>query len=103
MKMHARVLSRVSYVRLFAPEWTEAHQAPLSLRFPRQEYRSGLPAPSPGDLPHPGIKLHLLHWLGASLPLSPLSRLTGTKYVRDQFTSLQGKQSHHTSHMDVVG
>ena len=32
------------------------HQAPLSIRFPRQEYRSGLPFPSPGDLPDPGIK-----------------------------------------------
>ena len=56
MKMHARVLSRVSYVRLFAPEWTEAHQAPLSLRFPRQEYWSGLPCPPPGDLSDPGIE-----------------------------------------------
>ena len=35
---------------------TVARQAPLSMRFSRQEYRSGLPFPSPGDLPHPGIK-----------------------------------------------
>ena len=34
-----------------------AHQAPLSMRFSRQEYQSGLPFPSPGDLPHPGIEL----------------------------------------------
>ena len=34
--------------------WTVAHQAPLSLEFPRQEYRSGLPFPSPGDLPNVG-------------------------------------------------
>ena len=34
-----------------------AHQAPLSMGFPRQEYRSGLPFPPPGDLPDPGIKL----------------------------------------------
>ena len=33
------------------------HQAPLSMRFPRQEYWSGLSFPSPGDLPDPGIKL----------------------------------------------
>ena len=33
--------------------WTIACQAPLSLGFSRQEYRSGLPCPSPGDLPHP--------------------------------------------------
>ena len=36
--------------------WTVARQAPLSMEFSRQEYRSGLPFPSPGDLPDPGIK-----------------------------------------------
>ena len=36
--------------------WTVAHQAPLSLEFSRQEYWCGLPFPSPGDLPDPGIK-----------------------------------------------
>ena len=36
--------------------WTVACQAPLSMGFSRQEYRSGLPFPSPGDLPHPGIE-----------------------------------------------
>ena len=36
--------------------WTVAHQAPLSLGFPRQEYWSGLPFPSPGDLPHPRLE-----------------------------------------------
>ena len=36
--------------------WTAAHQAPLSMRFSRQEYWSGLPFPSPGDLPNPGIE-----------------------------------------------
>ena len=36
--------------------WTVACQAPLSIGFPRQEYWSGLPFPSPGDLPDPGIK-----------------------------------------------
>ena len=36
--------------------WTVACQAPLSMEFPRQEYWSGLPFPSPGDLPNPGIK-----------------------------------------------
>ena len=38
-----------------ATPWTTAHQAPLSMWFPRQEYWSGLPLPSPGDLPDPGI------------------------------------------------
>ena len=36
--------------------WTVAYQVPPSMGFSRQEYRSGLPSPSPGDLPNPGIK-----------------------------------------------
>ena len=36
--------------------WTVAHQAPLSMGFSRQEYWSGLPFPSPGDLPNPGVE-----------------------------------------------
>ena len=40
----------------FVSPWTIACQAPLSMGFPRQEYWSGLPFPSPGDLPNPGIK-----------------------------------------------
>ena len=39
-----------------ATPWTVAHQVPLSLGFPRQEYWSGLPLPSPRDLPDPGIE-----------------------------------------------
>ena len=46
----------LSYVWLFTTTWTIAYQAPLSRRFSRQEYRSGLPFPSPGDLPNPGIE-----------------------------------------------
>ena len=40
----------------FATQWTVAHQASLSMGFPRQEHWSGLPFPSPGDLPDPGIE-----------------------------------------------
>ena len=46
----------LSPVWLFATSWTVAHQAPLSMGFFRQEYWSGMPCPSPGDLPNPGIK-----------------------------------------------
>ena len=42
---------------LITVSWTVAHQPPLSMEFSRQEYRSGLPFPSPGDLPYPRIKL----------------------------------------------
>ena len=55
-KVRECVLSRFSRVRLFATPWTAAHQAPLSMGFPRQEYWSGLQIPSPGDLPHPEIE-----------------------------------------------
>ena len=47
----------VSHVQLCATPWTVAHQAPPSLGFSRQEHWSGLPFPSPGDFPNPGIKL----------------------------------------------
>ena len=40
----------------FATPWTVAHQAPLSVGFPREEYWSGLPFPLPGDLPDQGIE-----------------------------------------------
>ena len=56
------VVQSLSRVRLFMTLWTVAHQAPLSMWFPRQEYRSRLPFPSPGDLPDPGNE-----------PASPLS------------------------------
>ena len=46
----------LSHVRLFATPWTVAHQAPPSMGFSRKEYWSGLPFPSPGDLPDPGIE-----------------------------------------------
>ena len=50
------VLSRSSRAQLFVNLWTIAHQAPLSMEFSRQEYWHGLPCPSPGDLPDPGIE-----------------------------------------------
>ena len=52
----ACMLSRFSRVRLFATLWTVAYQVPPSMGFSRQEYWSGVPFPSPGDLPHPGIE-----------------------------------------------
>ena len=49
-------MKSLSHVRLFATPWTVAYQASLSMGFSRQEYWSGLPFPSPGDLPDPGIE-----------------------------------------------
>ena len=46
----------LSRVQPFATPWTVAYQALPSMGFPRQEYWSGLPFPSPGDLPNPGME-----------------------------------------------
>ena len=54
-KVKVKVKS-LSHVQLFATPWTVAYQAPPSMEFSRQEYWSGLPFPSPGDLPDPGIE-----------------------------------------------
>ena len=54
----------LSRVQLFAAPWTVAHQASPSMGLSRQEYWSGLPFPSPGDLPDTGIKA------GSPAPLS---------------------------------
>ena len=51
--------------------WTEAHQAPLCVRFPRQEYWSGLPFPSSGNLPNSGIKPGSPELKEDSLPSEP--------------------------------
>ena len=51
--LKVKLLSRV---RLFATPWTVAYQVPPSMGFSRQEYWSGLPFPSPGNLPDPGIE-----------------------------------------------
>ena len=70
----ACVLSRFSHVWLCVTLWTIALQVPLSVGFSRQEYWSGLPWPSPGDLPDPGLNpclLCLLHWQASSLLLAP--------------------------------
>ena len=62
----------------FVTQWTVAHQVPLSMEFPWQEYWSELPFPSPGDLPNPGIEpTSVLQ--ADSLPLSHLGSPTGGK------------------------
>jgi len=53
VKVKVKLLSRI---RLFATLWTVSYQASLSMGFSKQEYWSGLPFPSPGDLPDPGIE-----------------------------------------------
>ena len=65
----------------FASPWPVAHQAPLSIGFPKQEYWSGLPFPSPGDLTDPEIKPTPPDWQGDSLPLSHLGSPHITLYM----------------------
>ena len=64
-------------VQLFAITWTVDLLAPLSMGFPRQDYQSGLPFPTPGDLPNPGIKPRSLKspdWQADSFLLCHLGR-----------------------------
>ena len=53
---HGAEVMSLSRVQLFATAQTVTYQVPLSMGFSRQEYWSGLPFPSPGDLPNPGIE-----------------------------------------------
>ena len=84
------VLSRVL---LFATPWMVAPQAPLSMGFPRQEYWSGLPFPSPGDLSAPGTE-----------PASPAladrfftTEPPGMKFHEGKKKKKETPTSHHTS------
>ena len=61
----------LSHVQLFVTPWTIAHQVPLSMGFSRQEYWSGLPFPTPGDLPDPEIKPGSPALQADSLPSEP--------------------------------
>ena len=61
---YSRKMHSLSRVRLFVIPWTVVYQAPLSMGFSRQEYWSGLPFPSLGDLPDPGIRIWASHIVG---------------------------------------
>ena len=79
-----RYLESVSHLVMSdSTPWALAHQAPLSMGFSRQEYLSGWPFHSPGDLPNLGTKLNLLHWKVDSL----LSEPPGSSSIqRQQFS-----------------
>ena len=64
--------------------WTVAHQAPLSMGFSRQEYWSGLPFPSPGDLSDPGIE-----------PRSPILQADALTSVPPEVISLNANKIIH--------
>ena len=56
MQWKWKQVKSLSRVQFFVTPWTIAHQAHSSMEFSRQEYWTGLPFPSPGDLPDPGIR-----------------------------------------------
>ena len=64
-------MKSLSRVRLFATPWTIAYQAPRSMEFSRQQYWSGLPFPSPRDLPNPGIEPQSPMLQADTLPSEP--------------------------------
>ena len=64
----------LSHVQLFVTPWTVAYQASLSMGFARQEYWSGLPFPSLGDLPDPGIEPRSPALQADALPSEPLGK-----------------------------
>ena len=65
------VVQSLSQVRIFVSPWTTPHQSSLPMGFPRREYWSGLPFPSPGDLPRPGINLTSLALAGGFFTTEP--------------------------------
>ena len=71
----------LSHVWLFATPWTVAHQAPASMGFSRQEYWSGLPFPSPGDLPDLGIEPRSPALRADALPSEPPGNLVYDKRI----------------------
>ena len=79
MKVKVKSLSRV---RLFATPWTVTYQAPPSMEFSRQEYWSGLPFPSPGDLPDSGIKSRSPDLQADALPSEPPGKLLLGRYLQ---------------------
>ena len=78
----------LSCVWLLATPWNVACQAPLSLGFPRQEYWSGLPFPSPGNLPDPRIKPVSPALAGIFFTTEPPGKLDWNKKVWRAFGSL---------------
>ena len=74
-RFHVVCAQALSRVRLFVTPWTVARQAPLSMEFSQQEYWTGLPCLSPGDLPNLGIEPRSLALQADSLPSEPSGKL----------------------------
>ena len=78
----------LNHVRLFSTPWTVACQAPLSVGFSREEYWSGLPFLSPGNLPDPGIEPRSPTLQADSLPSEEKKKKRG--YTSEYIKGLEG-------------
>ena len=96
---------KVKVKSLFATPWTVAYQASLSMGFSRQEYWSGWPFPSPGDLPNPGIEPGSPSLQADALPSEPPGMLkTGNSFSQLGFFSCQQiafQRQQFSSHVHV--
>ena len=92
------MLNHFSCVQLCASLWTETHQAPLSMGFSRQEYWSGLPFVSPGDLPDPGIKPISLRSPASACRFFTTSAIWEAHILQYIYT-----ESHHVVHRNLHG
>ena len=91
------IVKSLSRVRLFATPWTVANGAPPSMGFSRQEYWSGLPFPSPGDLPDPGIEPGSPALQADALPSEP----PGKSYV-ESIGECKAKRSCKTAFVNII-
>ena len=82
-------MKSLSRVLLFATPWTVAYHAPPSMGFSRQEYWSGLPFPSPGDLPDPGIEPESPALGADALPSAPPGEPKKEKMYRRKNMSMR--------------
>ena len=92
LKAKVKLLSRV---RFFATPWTVAYQAPLSMGFSRQEYWSGVPLPSPGDLTDPGIEPQSPAFQADALTSEPSRKLRKRKLAWGQESQTATVYSSH--------
>ena len=85
--------------------WTVACQAPLSMGFSRQEYWSGLPFPSPGDLPNPGVEPGSPALQAGSLPSEPPGKpncSTSMEYYRAFKGNELSSKKKHRGNLDII-
>ena len=100
VKVKVKSLSRVW---LFVTPWTVAYKAPPSMGFSRQEYWSGLPFPSPGDLPDPGIEPRSPALQKDSLPAEPQGKPRILERVAYPFSSGSSRPRNQTRISCITG